>query len=99
MTKSNRILDLSLKTSTLFDGSQKSMPTGIINKGLLPCNIWQKSLLGKVTGEPGKLQTMKAVELSSFCSRGDLGLRRLGNMTGYYEESSIKSQIEKVHKK
>lgn len=30
VTKANRILDLSLKTSTLFDGSQKSMPTGII---------------------------------------------------------------------
>lgn len=37
--KFKEILDQSLKMSTLFDGSQKSMPTGIIEERLLQCNI------------------------------------------------------------
>lgn len=39
VTKFREILDQSVKMSTLFDGKQSSMPTGIIKERLLQCKI------------------------------------------------------------
>lgn len=73
--KVGEIIDPFLKTSALFDGSQKSMPTEVSKKTFVMQNPAETPLWERFPRELAKLETGKAEQLSGFVQGEILNLK------------------------